>query len=179
MQKKNLDKRLIMDNSFYNPSDHPSSFEKKAMWNNISSSLEHKKEPKIINLHWRSFWIGNAAAVIVAFALIGVFSMSNEFWDSSSRQNNSDEQVYETLNTATDKLRELPPLLIDQASEPNKSSLESTALAIEEIDRLIDEIKEDMLINGETPVKRNNLKRLYATKLDFYKELLLNEDTQS
>ena len=167
-----------MNNSIYNPSDHPSLHEKKAMWDEISRSLNTNKEPTILKLHWRSFWVGNAAAILLGFALIGIYSVGN-FFLNSAQQKDSDQQVYETLNTATDKLRELPPLLIDQATEPNKSSLESTALAIEGIDRLIDEIKEDMLINGETPVKRNNLKRLYATKLNFYKELLLNEDTQS
>ncbi|MFV1884227.1 MAG: hypothetical protein ACMZ7B_07060 [Balneola sp.] len=167
-----------MDNSFYNPSEQPTSEEKEVMWKSISQRLDSPKVPTILNLHWRSFWVGNAAAILLGFALIGIYS-AGSFFLNSAQQKDSDQQVYETLNTATNKLRELPPLLIDQATEPNKSSLESTALAIEGIDRLIDEIKEDMLINGETPVKRSNLKRLYATKLDFYKELLLNEDTQS
>lgn len=167
-----------MDNSFYNSSDNPTSHEKEIMWNKIANSLNPANKPNIFNLHWRSFWIGNAAAVVIAFALIGVFNTANTFF-SSKAQKSTDEQVYETLSTATSQLKELPPLLIDQASEPNRSSLESTAMAIEEIDHLIDEIKQDMMINGETPVKRNNLKRLYATKLDFYKELLLNEDSQS
>ena len=167
-----------MSKSFYSPSDLPDSAEKSAMWSEIKHSLPEREPAKTLNLHWRSFWIGNAAAILIGFALIGVLATGQSFINQNDSLS-SEEQVYETLTTATNQLKNLPPLLIDQASESRKSSLESTAMAIEEIDRLIEEIKRDILLNGETPVKRNTLKRLYATKLDFYKELLLNEDFQS
>ncbi|MBO6525168.1 MAG: hypothetical protein JJ971_15170 [Balneolaceae bacterium] len=166
-----------MNKSLYDPSDSPTLKERELMWENISESLDVNPKPTIHNLHWRSFWIGNAAAILVAFALIGVFNTADTFLDGN--QVSGEDQMYETLTSATNQLRNLPPLLIDQASEPKKSSLESTVMAIEEIDRLIEEIKHDILINGETPIKQQNLKRLYATKLDFYKDLLLNEDNQS
>lgn len=166
-----------MNNSFYDPSDSPSFKERSWMWNSISESLDVTTKSTIHNLHWRSFWIGNAAAILIAFAMIGIFNTADTLFNAN--QQSGDDQVYETLTSATNELKSLPPLLIDQASEPKKSSLESTAMAIEEIDRLIKEIKQDILINGETPIKKQNLKRLYATKLDFYKDLLLNENNQS
>lgn len=165
-----------MKNSFYTASDFPEEKEKNVMWNEIESTLP-KSKAKIINVHWRSFWIGNAAAVLILFASIGLFSTGKLLLNNN--EGSSDEQVYETLSSASDQLKGLTPLLIEQATELNKSSIESTAMAIEEIDLLIEEIKEDMLINGASPTKRSNLKRLYATKLDFYKDLLLNEDIQS
>lgn len=165
-------------NKLYLPSDLPSSKEKRSMWNEIESALPNNEKVKNGTLHWRSFWIGNAAALLIGFALIGIFSTGKLLLESKKGAN-SQEKVYETLTAATDQLKNLPPLLIDQASEFNKSSLKSTTIAIEEIDQLIEEIKLDMAINGETPAKRTSLKQLYATKLDFYKDLLLNEDTQS
>ena len=167
-----------MSNSLYSPSDHPTGDEKHAMWTEIEQSIPSKEPARILSFHWKSFWIGNAAAILIGFALVGVYSTSQSLL-SNNNTPSSEEQVYETLTSATNQLRSLPPLLIDQASEARKSSLESTAMAIEEIDRLIEEIKEDILLNGQTPVKRDNLRRLYATKLEFYKELLLNEDFQS
>lgn len=166
-----------MKDSFYTPSDFPNESEKNAMWGEVESSLP-KPTAKIINVHWRSFWIGNAAAILILFASIGLFSTGKILMQNST-ESSSDERVYETLNSASDQLKGLTPLLIEQATELNKSSIESTAMAIEEIDLLIEEIKEDMLLNGASPTKRSNLKRLYATKLDFYKDLLLNEDIQS
>lgn len=166
-----------MKDSFYNLSDSPSEMEKNDMWADIENSTRlFKKGP--IHLHWRSFIIGNAAAVLFIFASIGLYSTGKNLLESSDKTSNQ-EKVYEALSSASDQLKTLTPLLIDQASEVNKPSVESMATAIEEIDRLIIELKQDIFINGETPVKRNNLKQLYATKLDFYKDLLLKEEINS
>lgn len=167
-----------MKDTFYNSSDLPTTEEKKAMWADVKSSMKQPNQSRIIQFHWKSFWIGNAAAVLLIFATVGIVSTGKTL-QTLSTSSDSEEQIYETLNSATNQLSDLPPLLIDQATESRKSSLESTTLAIEEIDLLIEELKEDMLINGESPTKRNTLKRLYATKLDFYKDLLLNEELES
>ncbi len=163
-------------NSFYSEEDFPSPIQKKGMWNQIEQKIPKKKSTNNI-LHWRSFWIGNAAAVLLIFAGIGMFSTIKNL-TSSSRQT-ANEQMYKTLSTATQQLQDLTPLLIQEAQEQNRPSIESTAAAIEEIDRLIDEIKSDITINGTSPAKESSLKRLYATKLDFYKEILLNQEDQS
>ena len=166
-----------MNKSLYTPSDLPDPAEKQEMWSQISESIDQKKSP-IISLHWRSFWVGNAAAILIGFALVGLFNTVQALiYDDQSIPVN--DQMYQTLTSATDQLKDITPMLIAQASEPRKMSIESTAMAIEEIDRLINEIRDDMLINGVTPIKQHNLKRLYATKLDFYKDLLLKEDNES
>ena len=162
------------EEKFYSEQDQPSPFQKEMMWENIESEISANKNARIL-FHWKSFLIGNAAAILLIFSSIGVVSTYNNFFDRSS----TEEQVYETLNTATKQLQHLTPLLIQQASEQNKNSIESTATAIAEIDKLINEIKSDMLINGSSPAKETSLKRLYATKLDFYKKILLNQEDQS
>ncbi len=164
----------MKEENFYSKKDLPSHLQKEKMWNNIESEILIKSQPNIL-FHWKSFLIGNAAAVLLIFSSIGIVSTYNNLFDDSS----TEEQVYETLNTATKQLQSLTPLLIQQASEQNKNSIESTADAISDIDKLIDEIKSDMLLNGTSPSKEASLKRLYATKLDFYKEILLNQEDQS
>jgi hypothetical protein len=164
----------MKEENFYSKKDLPSHLQKEKMWDNIESEILIKRRPNIL-FHWKSFLIGNAAAVLLIFSSIGIVSTYNNLFDDSS----TEEQVYETLNTATKQLQSLTPLLIQQASEQNKNSIESTADAISEIDKLIDEIKSDMLFNGTSPSKEESLKRLYATKLDFYKEILLNQEDQS
>ncbi|MEQ8580028.1 MAG: hypothetical protein RIC57_07710 [Balneola sp.] len=164
----------MKEENFYSKKDLPSHLQKEKMWDNIESEILIKRQPNIL-FHWKSFLIGNAAAVLLIFSSIGIVSTYNNLFDDSS----TEEQVYETLNTATKQLQSLTPLLIQQASEQNKNSIESTADAISEIDKLIDEIKSDMLFNGTSPSKEESLKRLYATKLDFYKEILLNQEDQS
>lgn len=161
--------------NFYSEEDFPSAIQKQQMWKDIEEALPAKKTSNV-HMHWRSFWIGNAAAVLLVFAGIGMYSTISNL---SATTSTTEEQVYQTLSTATQQLKDLTPLLIQQAQEQNRPSIESTAGAIEEIDRLINEIKTDIYINGSSPAKESSLKRLYATKLDFYKELLLNQEEQS
>lgn len=160
--------------NFYSEDDMPSNNQKELMWNNVKANIPIKTKSNIL-FHWKSFALGNVAAVLLIFSTIGIISTYNNVFDRSS----TEEQVYETLNTATKQLQDLTPLLIQQANEQNKNSIQSTADAIDEIDKLINEIKTDMLINGSSPSKETSLKRLYATKLDFYKEILLNQEEQS
>ncbi|MEO9885436.1 MAG: hypothetical protein ABJR05_07510 [Balneola sp.] len=161
-------------NSFYNEKDFPGIKQKEDIWSTIEPYIS-SQEKDSVRFHWNSFWIGNAAAVVLLFALVGIYSTIENFGTPSTNE----EQVYETLSTATKKLQDLTPLLIQSANEQNRNSIESTADAIAEIDRLIEEIKNDITINGSSPSKEHSLKRLYATKLDFYKEILLNQEEQS
>jgi len=54
--------------------------------------------------------------------------------------------------------------------------LESKIKNIEDLDAMIDEIRNDMLLNGSSDIKRRQLKRLYAMKMDHVKELLLFDE---
>lgn len=159
--------------NFYSDQELPTVHQKQQMWESIEQNLSPLR--KVIPLfHWKSFWIGNAAAILLFFAGIGVSNTIQNFSGSTT-----DEQVYETLAIATHQLQELTPLLIKQANEPNQLALKSTASAITEIDKLIEEMKTDIQINGSSPAKETGLKRLYATKLEFYKEILLNQGESS
>ena len=157
--------------SFYPEHDHPTQHEKNQIWDNIQPTLP-QQPVQVIKLHWKSFWLGQAAAILIALAGIGVYT-SSQFLSSPKTV---EEQYDETLSMASNELSNLKPLVLQQASEQHKPSLESTIQAIEEIDRLIDELKEDIMINGITPPKRSQLQQLFATKLDFYKELILNHE---
>lgn len=165
-----MDKQKI-----YPDIDSPTELEQKKMWSAIQPHLSPTINLKS-SFHWRSFWIGNAAALLLLFAGVGVYSTVNYMF-GEPRQ--STERMYTALSTATDQLKEITPILIEQAESQNKSSIESTAEAIAEIDQLIEELKTDMLLHGATPSKQSNLKQLYATKLDFYRDLLLNEEIKS
>ncbi len=165
----------MKDRKLYSDQDFPTPFQKEKMWDAIAGDLSEVKQTPVF--HWKSFWIGNAAAILLIFAGIGMYSTVSNLGISDT--NTTEEQMFEALNAATQKLQNVTPLLIQQAQEQNKSSIESTADAIEEIDRLIAEIKADINLNGTSPAKESSLKRLYATKLDFYKEILLNQEEQS
>lgn len=158
---------------FYNEQDNPTSIEKLSMWNEVSNEITEQKT-NIIKLHWKSFWFGQAAAVLLALAIVGLISTVQKFNEPATPE----EQYKQALQSASSELSAIPDLIISQASEQKRPKLESTVQGIEEIDRLLEELRDDMIINGSTPVKELQMKRLYATKLDFYKEILLNNEDQ-
>lgn len=164
-----------MNNPFYKQTDFPSSTEKNQIWKNINHSLANTSQINV-QFHWKSFWFGNAAAILLIFASIGIYQTGTNIFTPTPSDH---EQVYQGLNAATQQLDEVAPSLIEQAGSRSQPSMESTLSAIREIDRLIVEIKDEILINGITPSKKLSLNRLYATKLDFYKELLLINREQS
>ncbi|MDR9417461.1 hypothetical protein [Gracilimonas sp.] len=164
-----------MNNPFYKPNDFPTSAEKNELWKNINHSLPNTSKANM-QFHWKSFWIGNAAAILLIFASIGMYQTGMGLLTPTP---SDQDQVYRGLNAATQQLDEVAPSLIKQAGSRSRPSMESTLSAIREIDRLIAEIKNEILVNGITPSKKKSLNRLYATKLDFYKELLLINREQS
>ncbi|MEO1023063.1 MAG: hypothetical protein AAFW89_11025 [Bacteroidota bacterium] len=162
---------------FYSPSESPTPIEQERMWNSIEDQLPSPEAAPIL-MHWRSFWIGNVAAVVLIFALVGVYVTTNLLTTGTEQASASEDRMYETLTSATGQLKTITPLLLNTASEQVKPSIESRIQAIEDIDQMIEEMKNDMMINGITPAKEFSLKRLYATKLDFYKEILLDNEGQ-
>lgn len=158
-------------NAFYTNNDNLTPSEEKETWSQVQKELP-EQPVQVLNLHWKSFWIGQAAAVLILLAGVGLYASAQFLTPPKSIE----EQYDETMSSASDQLSNLKPLVLQQANDQKKPSLESTIQAIEEIDQLIDELKEDILINGISPAKQVQLKRLFATKLDFYKELILNNE---
>lgn len=156
---------------FYRKQDHPGKLEKGAMWNQIEDSVFQKRQgPHATVIQWRSFLLGNAAAVLIIFAAIGVYSVVTNFHHMEMAPQTKIDTAYES---AMKQLTSVAPVIIKQANDVEKPMLESKVRNIEDLDKMIREIRTDMLINGSSRVKRNQLRRLYAMKLEYVKELLL------
>ena len=156
---------------FYRKQDHPSRLEKDAMWNQIEEHIfSEKKRPRATVIQWRSFLLGNVAAILIIFAAIGVYSIVINFHHMELTPQTKIDTAYES---ALKQLTSVTPVIIKQANDVEKPVLESKVRNIEDLDKMIQEIRTDMLINGSSQVKQNQLRRLYAMKLEYVKELLL------
>lgn len=156
---------------YYRKDDHPAEQEKFAIWNAVREQLPGRNEQPV-TIHWTSFWIGQAAAILLILALVGAWSLWNAVETETGREN-------ELQMTYTNTLRDLASAnlaLNTPQTKQNREALNAQLKGLEEIDRIINEIRNDMLINGSTKAKRNQLKRLYATKLEFVQKLLINEE---
>jgi hypothetical protein len=157
-----------MKHSFYSPDEHPSRSESDQIWATIEPNLPQMARRSAVIIDWRSFMYGNVAAILILFSGIGMYSVVGS---GTPPQGNKIDLAYEqAMNT----LVSLSPELIDAAPEDRKARLETTVMNIEDIDRVINEIRDDMLLNGTSEIKQRQLRQMYAMKMDYLKELLLN-----
>jgi hypothetical protein len=169
--------RNSLKHPFYLEQDFPTKEEKIELWESISMGVHpnqfHKKRP----IDWRSFWMGSVAALIVFFSFIGLFTTVKSL---RAPTNLSGYQIDEAYEEALTNLQMLSPKLVAHETGVNSQNVISVQQEnLEEIDTMIEEIRTDMLINGVSDIKRRQLKRLYAMKLQIVKELLLNDSWSS
>lgn len=156
---------------FYTGRDKPTRAEKSEMWRTIRDQLPGG-QARPVSIHWKSFWIGQAAAVFLILAFIGAWALWNNIGPDSSPTNG-------LRNTYTHVLRDVASAELDLEAPKNaqkREALNSQLKGLEEVDRIINEIRNDILINGSSKAKRQQLRRLYATKLEFVQKLLLTEE---
>lgn len=159
-----------MNPQFYDSNDKPTEFEKELMWHSISSEMQENRLRSVSIIHWRSFWYGSVAAVFAFFAFYGAYTL---FISQSNSSYNKQAQVDMVYDSALKELASLSPTLIEKTEGPERQRLESQIQNLDEIDLMIKEIRSDMLLNGSSELKRRQLRRLYALKMDQVKALLL------
>lgn len=168
-------------NTFYKDTDQPSAREKDAMWTNIVSqlpkidsntSIKSENSPAKI-IEWRSFVFGNVAALMLIFSLYGAFSLVRDLRQNNAMNGNELAMDY---SSAIESLNDVPLFLTDQTSQEMQQSIDSRFEGIREIDRIIQELRKDIQVNGATESKQRQLRRMYAMKMDMLKEIMLQGD---
>lgn len=161
---------------FYQAQDHPSKAERSAIWQGIEQELPARQQGSSgVIIHWKSFLVGNAAAILLLLAGYGAFAL---FAGSQSQMLNpsSPSSMYAA---SIEDLVGLVPDIMQQASVEERRALESKLQGVREIDRIIEELQKDILINGSTESKRRQLKRMYAMKIELLKDVLLTGEFAS
>lgn len=176
------------NDSFYREDDAPTPREKSSMWTAVARRLPGaspagapsgretgepapRREP---SLHWRSFWLGQAAAVLLLLAAFGAYTLWTDLGGAPP-----ESSLQQTYRSSLQELASSTQFLSSPSGEAQQEVLESQLRGLEEIDRMIEEMRSDMLLNGSTQAKRQQLRRLYATKLDFVQKLILTEDQEA
>lgn len=167
-------------NPFYKDTDQPSQREKDAIWNSIATQLPKKETdvaPTLNNtakiIEWRSFVFGNVAAILLIFSLYGAFSLVRDLKQNNTQNGNEFAMDY---SSALESLSDVPLFLTDQTSQEMQQSIDSRFEGIREIDRIIQELRKDIQVNGATESKQRQLRRMYAMKMDMLKEIMLQGD---
>jgi hypothetical protein len=156
---------------FYYREEHPSDHEKDMMWSGIQKGMAQRTQSKRATIiHWRSFIMGNVASIILILSAIGAYTVYNHF---SMEDMSTQYKIDHAYESAMQRLVSITPEIVKQASDVQKPVLESKIQNIENIDKMIKEIRTDMMLNGSSDIKKAQLRRLYAMKMDYVRDLLL------
>jgi len=158
---------------FYQRSDLPTKDEKSSIWRVISQEIPAKsRNLSMIKIHFPSFIYGSVASILLILSVFGVATLySKVSLPTQNRIDVSYEDAISTMNTVSHELIDLAPV-------HKRPMLEAKQGTMEEIDSAIAEIRSDMLLKGNTEYKQRQLRRLYAIKLDYMKELLLKGEQE-
>lgn len=163
------------DPTYYRNSDHPSPGEQEQIWHTVKRHLPGRA-PTGKPIHWKSFWIGQAAAILLILALIGAHQVWTQAYFDRSASENDFRQVY---RTSLEQMADAGRWMEFTGNEPEQDAAQSLIRGLNEVDRIIEEMRNDMLLNGSTQAKRRQLRRLYATKLNFVQKLILIHEEPS
>jgi hypothetical protein len=167
--------------SYYSNKERPTKAERERIWSGIEHRLppEKSEESHLIRLDWKSFWLGNAAAILLILAGIGGYSVWNS-WPMNTEEQSLDVRLKQAYTVSLEELQQVSPTLRDQRNTelPADEALRIRLEGLQEIDAVIEEIRNDMIMHGKTAAKQRQLKRLYATKLDFVQAIILNEEVE-
>jgi len=163
-----------MRHPYYTNDDQPTTTEREQIWQQIDRQhLSGKGAGTTITLHWKSFLYGNVAAALVMLAVYGAWSVFN--------QGRTDLQLSTDLayEQGMQMMMQSSADLVASAPNNQRELLEAKMMSIEDIDRAIDEIRNDMVMHGITPMNQRQLRTMYALKLDYLKELIITGDLES
>jgi AcrR family transcriptional regulator len=159
-----------MENAFYTPEDYPAKDEKKAIWSGIKQELPvSNAPPTTIFFHFKSFAAGMAAAILLILAGFGARSLLRDA--GLFPEKHSLDAAY---TEAMERLLQAAPQHAQTVSHEGRMKLELRLKGIEDVDAMIEEIRNDMLLYGNSDFKQKQLRNLYAIKMDMVKELLLD-----
>jgi hypothetical protein len=154
---------------FYNRDESPSDAERNRMWSEISAQLPVQRTRGAI-IHWKSFLIGYAASFLVLLAGYGAFRIVRDWEKPVASQNERFDRAY---SQAMKQLTDAVPTLVAGSTGDERQRLDGRLRGIQDVEQMIEEIRNDMLLYGQNEIKTRQLRRLYAMKMDLVKELVL------
>jgi len=107
---------------------------------------------------------------LIILASIGAYTVYDHI---QTEHTSTQYKIDKAYQSAMQQMVSVTPDIVKQANDVEKPVLESKIQNIRNLDKMIKELQRDMAVNGSSAVKKAQLRRLYAMKMDYVKELLL------
>ncbi len=156
--------------SFYSKRDYPSSTMKHSMWSAIERSVFPGRQPGFFGLERRSFVFGMAAAIVLVFAAVGVYTTARNAIELTRPQTIRFDQAYQSA------IREFEQVALTESQSSKTTAQAGLASArrdqLRSFDVAIVELKEGTNSKDLSPLKHELLRQLYAQKLKLLQEMI-------
>lgn len=165
---------MIDEKEFYDKKDTLGSFKKRRMWTRIKNELSDADSGDINYIHWRSFSFGIAAAVILFFTSVGIYTVINTMADNQKPQIVQLTEAYKSTvtrleNILPEKIKESRTVDIDEKLLPKKEKLIY-------VNEAINELQSEYNKNDYSKLKLERLYSLYKMKLEILEEIIAMEE---
>ena len=165
----------MMAEQFYKDDDHPTQRAKDRMWTAISKSTGPSRI--LFAVHdSRSFFAGMAAAFLLLLSGAGLYSLVNQFVESSQPQEVRFDDAYRSAIKEFENI--LPSPVHVSSVEANGGRQQSRLEQLALIDSAITELRLDIARTDLSPLKRLRLGQLYSMKLQVLQDIIQQGDME-
>lgn len=158
---------------FYKPSDSPSQGQRQKMWRAVEAATRQQAALVFAIRDRRSFLYGMAAAILMAFSCIGIYSVLTTALQSREPAELRFDAAYRSAIQEFESV--LPTATRDDAGD-SVNLIKRQQLAL--IDAAVRELREDIARTDLSPLKRSRLRQLYSMKLRVLQEIIAQGDIE-
>ncbi len=162
---------MINQEKFYTPSEHPDGTTKLRMWNNIQRELYNRKSSLFSIQDRRSFLYGIAAAFLLYFASVGVYTTIKHTQENAKPGVVRLDEAYQSAIKDFETI--IPQMVSGTAINDNdKQYIEVRKEELRKIDDAIFNFKKEIGGGDCSPLSQLRLRQLYSMKLTVLQELI-------
>jgi len=160
-----------MIEQFYSHNEHPDSESKKRMWQHIKQETKAPSSSLLYIESKRSFIYGIAAAVLLYFTSVGIYSTIQKTIENGKPQ---EVRFNEAYQSAIEDFEQVLPHLINGsfASEKERDYVQVRKEQLEKIDAAIASFYHERGTGDITPLAQSRLRNLYSMKLQVLQQMI-------
>jgi hypothetical protein len=162
---------MINPERFYTSADSPTRGSKKRMWRSVEREIAPRRHAFFFVQDRRSFAYGMAAAFLLMLSSVGGITIVRQIAENAQPPVERLDRAY---RSAISEFERVVPSVIAAAQQgkPTGGEFSSWQEQLRRLDGVIRELRQQMNGIDLSPLKREQLRRLYALKLQILQQMI-------
>lgn len=162
---------MLKDKDFYNLQDNPTERQKKLIWEEINKNIKTSHRWAFHISDMRSFYYGIAAAVVLFFLSVGVYTTISQMIFNMKPGEVKLDTAYQSAIKEFEKV--VPAVISSQPQSGNmRGYINSKWEQLRLLDNAILQLRNEIGGSDLTPLKQARLRQLYVEKLKVLQEMV-------